>query len=182
MKNIFIVCTVLVMASAASATMQLSIDGVLDVPDSEITLDYTKSETVVVDIHADATVLGALAVQSLGGSGVISGDPTFLWEQSKVTNPSAMEADYIAILPDFGYPDVSQVLDIDVVDASEPYTQPDGLVIDGLTFTCTGEGDVALLLFDINLTLHDSVLIHQVPEPITFALLGLGGLFLRRRK
>ena len=180
MKNIFIVCTVLVMASAASATMQLSIDGALNVPDSETTL--LVGETVVVDIHADATVLGALAVQSLGGSGVISGDPTFLWEQSKVTNPSLMEADYKAILPDFGYPDVSQVLDIDVVDASEPYTQPDGLVIDGLIFECTGIGDVALLLFDINLTLHDSVLIHQVPEPITFALLGLGGLFLRRRK
>jgi len=28
----------------------------------------------------------------------------------------------------------------------------------------------------------DSQIIHQIPEPITLALLGLGGLFLRRRK
>ena len=30
--------------------------------------------------------------------------------------------------------------------------------------------------------LVDAVVIHQIPEPATIALLGLGGLLLRRRK
>ncbi|MHC4154714.1 MAG: PEP-CTERM sorting domain-containing protein [Planctomycetota bacterium] len=30
--------------------------------------------------------------------------------------------------------------------------------------------------------MYDQVLIHQIPEPMTVALLGLGGLFLVRRR
>jgi hypothetical protein len=49
-------------------------------------------------------------------------------------------------------------------------------------FQCTGIGDVSITLIDDVFGPVDTLTIHQIPEPITFALLGLGGLFLRRRK
>jgi hypothetical protein len=49
-------------------------------------------------------------------------------------------------------------------------------------FKCTGLGDVEITLIDDVFGPGDTLVIHQIPEPITFALLGLGGLFLRRRK
>jgi hypothetical protein len=57
-------------------------------------------------------------------------------------------------------------------------------VLAGYEFMCTGApGDVVITLYaDDIATPISSITIHQVPEPITFGLLGLGGLFLRRRK
>ena len=63
-----------------------------------------------------------------------------------------------------------------------------------LIFHCEGPDDVTISMYagvggidyienDIPQgTLLGSVLIHQIPEPMTIALLSLGGLFLRRRK
>ena len=47
---------------------------------------------------------------------------------------------------------------------------------------CEGEGDVLVNLYDGNNALVDTLTVSQIPEPMTMALLGLGGLFLRRRK
>jgi hypothetical protein len=50
-------------------------------------------------------------------------------------------------------------------------------------YQCTSDDDfVTLTIFDDVYGPVDTLTIHQIPEPITFALLGLGGLFLRRRK
>lgn len=45
----------------------------------------------------------------------------------------------------------------------------------------TAEVDEIINLYEYNDTIA-TVLVHQVPEPMTIALLGLGGLFLRRRR
>ena len=53
-----------------------------------------------------------------------------------------------------------------------------------LTFHCDGRGDVLIEAYrdpDYSAPVA-SLLIHQVPEPATMALLGLGALFLRRTK
>jgi hypothetical protein len=64
---------------------------------------------------------------------------------------------------------------------------PIGSVFTGINFHCeapTGDVTVYLVSTDDYVTYNvlDSVVIHQVPEPFTMGLLGLGGLFLRRRK
>jgi hypothetical protein len=41
--------------------------------------------------------------------------------------------------------------------------------------------DDVVILYDDSFNVLDTLIIHQVPEPMTMCLLGLGGLFLRRR-
>ncbi len=50
-------------------------------------------------------------------------------------------------------------------------------------FECIGKGDVTItMMLGDATTVVDTLTISQVPEPMTIALLGLGGLLLRRRK
>ena len=53
-------------------------------------------------------------------------------------------------------------------------------------FRCIAEGDAVIKLYSTPagavLTLQDTVTIHQIPEPMTVALLGLGGLALLRKR
>ena len=52
-------------------------------------------------------------------------------------------------------------------------------------FHCEGEGDVDIVYYQTGMGMTTMELVQtitQVPEPMTIALLGLGGLFLRRRK
>jgi hypothetical protein len=58
---------------------------------------------------------------------------------------------------------------------------PPYIIIDDITFQCTGLGDAIIWLFDGEGNFLDSQTIHQTPEPATLALLGLGALLLRRK-
>lgn len=58
----------------------------------------------------------------------------------------------------------------------------DGVVVDGIVFHCDGPGIVTVQLVDLNTGIeYGTFIINQIPEPMTLGLLGLGGLFLRRR-
>ena len=111
----------------------------------------------------------------------------YLWEQTDLksyaqTDPDTLAA-YAEGLAGMGYPGVTDIVESVVADLSDPITTPDGVVVDGIIFKCLEEGDVVLTLTNVDFdTIFDTVTIHQVPEPMTLGLLGLGGLFLRRRR
>jgi len=176
-KMLLVVLTVLAMATVANAAIKLSINGVVDPPDTQINL--LPSETAIIDVHSDTTKLTYLLLQ---GPGLITKGQMWTWEQTLVSVPSPDKADLMPILEEMGYHGIADIIGIDILDTSEPFTQPNGKVVDGLVFHCEGYGDVVLTLVDAELSVLDTQVIHQIPEPITFALLGLGGLFLRRRK
>ena len=183
MKNILTVFAVLAMASVANAGMKISVDGAVDLPDSSITIDV--GSTVVIDFQGDQTANLWMLVQ--GPAEMDALNPTFLWEQSDVlsyrqVNPDDLEA-FKPGLADMGYPGVVDIIESTVADLSDPITTPDGVVVDGIIFKCLEEGDVVLTLTDVEFSeIFDTVTIHQIPEPMTLGLLGLGGLFLRRRR
>ena len=63
---------------------------------------------------------------------------------------------------------------------------PAGLLINDITFHCTGKGNVDMLLvgtlyFD-HWLIFDKQMIEQTPEPATIAMLGLGAMLLKRRR
>jgi len=61
-----------------------------------------------------------------------------------------------------------------------------GTFVDDILFHCEGVGDVVVSLWTTpdfeTYTLKDSIIIHQIPEPATIALLSLGGLLLRKKR
>jgi hypothetical protein len=182
-KMLLVVLTVLAMATVANAalTAKISVNGVVDPPDTSIIL--LPSETVIIDIHAWNNVSVSSSLLVMQGPGLLSKGQMWLWEQSTFTMPSVDFAGWKEFLEGLGYMGITQIADLDIQDLVEnPYLTPNGLVLDGLVFHCEAVGDVTLSVFDLDGNVLDSQVIHQIPEPITMVLLGLGGLFLRRRK
>ena len=178
MKKFVVLTLVLGMASLASATLSLTTTG-------EITL--MPSDELVLGIVADdvtaASIGGWILVQ--GDTGILAADQPTLWEQSTANNMDpAIVAEYAPILEsDLGYPGVTDIIEWDIKDTVDPFDPiPNDMVIGNLIFHCEGIGDVVLTLMDLDLNVFSTLTIHQIPEPMTMALLGLGGLFLRRRK
>ena len=188
MRKLLIFILVLGMASAANAGLVISVNGDPDPIDSEIWL--LPSETLWLDIHSVGGDTGdSFFALVTSGLGVIDG-----W--SGVTNiPDAPDA---SMLLGPAGPAMNFIGGLGARDgvagtvgsftALPPYA--DGVYFDLIDFHCEGEGDVLIELLEVDSTLWtvtgmpvmDSVVIHQIPEPMTILLLGLGGLFLRRRK
>ena len=183
MKNILIVLTVLAMASAANATLMISVNGVVNPDDT--TIELLPSQHAVIDIHGDAQTPPGVFVLGVSAGDLGKLDPTggtILYLGNKVE------------LHFEDAPDVAGGLGIDnplvlvmLTDVSPTPLPLEGLLVDNIDFHCTGliddqPTDVTLMLFDGLGNLLDTQVIHQIPEPMTMVLLGLGGLFLRRRK
>jgi len=189
MKKVIITLVVLAVAAGANAGLKISVNGVVDPPDSTV-ITYP-SESLIIDIWGDGqTPMGYffLGINLAGGEyGSI--------DISAVTIPYPGNMKSIDWLDD---PDICSllgvkcpVLFIELVDFVPPGEIPKpllGLLVDYIKFHCDGynpvqiPSDVTLSLFDMDGILLDTQVIHQIPEPVTIALLGLGGLFLRRRK
>jgi hypothetical protein len=186
MKKVLIVLTVLAMTSVANATLSLSLNGRIDIADSQEWLNV--SEIAVIDIHSvgeaavwsNLTVIQGVAAPDLADMTILDlgVDEDYILDMTD-------DPDFRAfVIDDLGYQNVVGIVYSALIHVSPtPMAIPDGIMADGIKFHCEGEGDVIVTLLDgADGTVLDQMIIHQIPEPITLALLGVGGLFLRRRK
>ena len=203
MKKILAVLITLVLAGSAFA--------VVDIPDvqfapqvgglSEITV--VPSDTFYVDIlgtacpDGDAWLLihsGKLVVTIDGPAEFIGNEDLTYW--SFWADIGANHVEYVdsqTLIVAAGYVSQTQMFMM-------PF--PD-IAIDHIGIHCTDLGDVTITVATTNVadalgnvvylrtdelaekdmeSIGGSMIVHQVPEPMTVLLLGLGGLFLRRRK
>jgi hypothetical protein len=208
MKKILAVLITLVLAGSAFAVtgvpdVQLTpLSGGL----SEITVDV--SDTFYVDILASATAQGDATLLINAGELLITieGNAEFIgnedftywswWGMGVGTNLFEY-VDSKTLRMTTGYVGVTAMFMMPLPDAVNG-----NLAIDHIGIHCTAPGDVTITVAAANVakpwgqvfmmtsegaaTDHEALggelIVHQIPEPMTVLLLGLGGLFLRRRK
>ncbi|MFZ0034282.1 MAG: PEP-CTERM sorting domain-containing protein [Sedimentisphaerales bacterium] len=179
MKKLLALVLVLGMTAFANANVVLSVSG--DITKDEITM--ATSETVTLDIHnldTDVPInfLCYLDVGPYPGGAYSLSNPRL--GPAAGDFPASFMGPYDSGLGTQEYL-ISQ--------AWAPPKQtgdPVGAIF-LVDLHCEGPGNVLVTLYDERAGLDepvDTLLIHQggVPEPTTIALLGLGGLLLRRRK
>jgi len=171
MKKLLVLMLVLGLTTAANATLSLSVNG-----DTSVT-EYSMNTgaTVVIDVYSDQANFGYecyVGITNGAGGNSDLGD----WTGVNKVYAAAGNSASITAYDHWWYDDVALTGDPD------KFPILAGKHFD-MEFQCTAMGDVTISLTDASGTIQlDSVLIHQIPEPVSMVLLGLGGLLLRRRR
>ena len=172
MKNVLVLVMVLAFAASANAALMISINGNTQVDSIQI----EPSDWITIDVHDDQAqgYVDWLAYLDIGP--VADGD-----YQLANARLGAGAGDFASFVPSVygGYDD----FEITQADTATP--NPDPGVVFEVDLHCLGvlpDGQVDVILYDSQGGVLDTATIYQVPEPATIALLGLGGLLLRRRR
>ena len=184
MKKLLVLLLVLGMASTASATLQISVNGNPEPQDTEITIG--PSDTITLDIWTDAE-MGFFA----GGPWMLVVDTTLGSIDPGTALPPFVygsplpgyTADNDAVIPIAGHEGIWGI----AVNTNMTPVAAGTVLYDEIIFHCADAVDATIYLMDapediMASVVYDAVVIHQIPEPMTVALLGLGGLFLLRRR
>jgi hypothetical protein len=173
MKKMLTLVLVLAVASLANAAMTLTISGApaIMAPGETATLRITASGFT----QGDGISWGLLCDPA---NGIISGGTA-----AALPNATMVQTD-----PEWQtyYPQAGINGLIDTFETSDTYTCAGGDYIFDITFTAVAGPFAVIQLVTTNdfenFPVVDSASVQIVPEPITMSLLGLGGLFLRRKK
>ena len=178
MKKLLVVLMVLSIATVANAGLQIGLNGVTG--DHGATL--APAGTVTISIVSDGLTTSAdtyvLMLDSPQGATMVDLDNAT--DAVNANTPAGTSVMYLMGDPTTG----GVFMDFSIVAVPIP-NLPSGVIADQMILsydTVVGVGNVTLTLWgDDTNTLFDTQVISQVPEPMTMGLLGLGGLFLRRR-
>ena len=188
MKKFLVLMMVLGMATMANAALQISVGTDTDPAESEYTL--TPSQELILDIFTDSFMAAgsggyyALVVNiNAGHIDYTTGNPVLVPPDGGMFITHEMSA------LDMGFPLPAGENGVggSAVVQDSPSIAAGTKLFDGIVFHCIGPVfDAVIHLYEspdgTTINLVDTAIIHQIPEPMTMALLGLGGLFLRRRK
>ncbi len=165
MKKLLILALVLGLASTASAALSLDPSGDQIAWPGAFDVDVVSTDTAMYTWFVALTdnTYGSITGVTVGSGAGDDGSATPLGDM-------------------MGYFDIYQ---IEALDMSDPFdsVQPGSQFTVNLNFTGAAPTDsLQLVLLDPALSVIDSTTLHGVPEPMTIALLGLGGLFMLRRR
>jgi len=180
MKKLVVLLALLAMSSMASAGLMLTAAGSTADADAGITL--FPSDYIMIGMAGDGASLngtyfigvlvegpGHLDLATIGTQNLVYGGAgAYIMAGTEYAEALGIQSPYAHVALD------------DVVTGNPlPLT---GILVKDLIFHCDGPGEVIVKIFDANGETLDTMIITQdVPEPMTLGLLGLGGLFLRRR-
>ena len=203
MKKLVALVVILLMTSVASADLLLSING--DTACEEITVTPSTNVEIDLEVGVDHYNQGYDLDLVISNDQAVWIEPT--WSTSGV--PPVGSWSGIEFPTDYTLTSStvngssSSVVRIMGVMKSTDYAYPEAVIMQKLYLHCEEGTDVTVSLVvhdadgmrtydasdsgwaEVGYTdgqILDTVTIHQVPEPATLALLGLGGLLLRRRR
>lgn len=187
MKKLLVVLTVLAMATAANATFKISVNSAVD----PVAPKIKPGDTMVIGATSASELALYPGMVIFEGSGAAVDSSAMSIINLGIGPPGSQfiidvsaDATYVDWVKGLGF-DPFALFYWELIDvAVPPRAITAGQMIDGLNLSTTATtGEIAITLFDAGVgTVLASQRISQIPEPMTLALLGLGGLFLRRRK
>ena len=181
MKKLLILMLVLGLASAANAALEISVNGDKDPIDSQIEIE--PSQHLTLDIWTTTQILpgvgeGYYVLACNAADATISGGASQFPTEPGLSIEGDPGGVGIPLPP--GHDGVWGAIALSVL----PSIDAGSVLFDLIDFHCIWQpNDVVITLYDADtMQVLDTVTIHQIPEPASMLLLGLGGLLLRRRK
>jgi hypothetical protein len=196
MKKLLGLVLVLAMASLASASFLISVDGNVD-PSYDITLSPSADVNINIDGVGNGNASQGFWLLAQN-TGIISGGTTeYIGAAGPPPVPGSLNeiatkttAGWVAYyeweeeqFTGIGYAGVTSASAIVIGHGSGTPLNLNGVLVDNILFHCEGFGTVTLTLLSNDFAqVFDTQIIHQIPEPATIALLCLGGLLLRKKR